>query len=61
MKQTDQHLIVVTYETRRRLLIEPEQKPDFEMAKKLQEKSFGQFLRETGMAPPEMMGKEFEE
>jgi len=29
--------------------------------KKLQQKSFMSFLRETGMLPPEMMGKDYDE
>ena len=61
LKQTDKHLIVVQYEVRKRLIIPPEWQQDPSALKKLQAKSFGSFLKETGLMPPNMMGKEYDE
>lgn len=56
IKQTDKHLVIVTYEVRTRLICPPEEKMDPETMKKVQEKSFSQFMRESGMAPENMLG-----
>ena len=49
------------YEIRQRLICPPELKQDPTTIKKLQEKSFGTFLKEAGLVPPDMMGKEYDE
>jgi len=41
LKQTDKHLIIVTYEVKKRLICPPEPSLDPTAAKKLQEQSFG--------------------
>lgn len=57
IKQTDKHLIVVTYKLRRRLFITPNQEDiysDKSLRQNLQGESFGDILQKHGLIPPDM-------
>jgi len=60
VKQTDRHLIVVTYKLRRRLIRDPTYAKDLYgegfNSKQVQGESFGDFLKKHGLVPPDMMG-----
>ena len=61
VKQTDKHLVIVTYQLRPRLICPPDIRENPEELKKYQERSFSHFLREMGMATADMVGTEEEE
>lgn len=63
IKQTDKHMIVVTYEIRKRLIETPKDALDETegQPKQMLGESFGSFLKRHGMVPPNMMGQEYDE
>ncbi len=60
VKQTDRHMIVVTYKVRRRLIETPRfARDDFKdeiKRERVENESFGDFLKKHGLVPPDMMG-----
>lgn len=61
VKRTDNHLIIVAYELRSRLIVPPTPEDNPELLMRLKPHSFGHFLKKHGMVPPNMMGEEFDE
>jgi hypothetical protein len=60
IKQTDRHLIVVTFNLRRRLIKDPQRMQDMYDEgldpRQVEGESFGDFLKRHGLVPPDMMG-----
>jgi len=52
LKKTDKHLIVITYEVRKRLVCPPNPLDDPSMIDRLSDDTFGNFLRKYNMVPP---------
>jgi hypothetical protein len=61
IKHTSSHLIVITYEIRRRLVCPPKAEEDPDFMRKTTEKTFGFFLKKHGFLPPDMMGREYDD
>jgi hypothetical protein len=61
IKQTPDHLIVVTYEIRKRLICPPNPQDNPEYIRSTTEKSFGYFMKKHGFVPPNLMGKDFDD
>ena len=58
IKQTPEHMIIVTYRLRSRLIMDPTNMADEykEEAKRYEPESFFEFLKKQGMVPPDLMG-----
>jgi hypothetical protein len=60
VKQTERHMIVVTYKVRRRLIRDPinakEEYGEEIKREGVENEGFGQFLKKHGLVPPDMMG-----
>ena len=61
IKQTDQHLIIITYVVRKRIINQPDYLNDPDLSKKIGSNSFGKFLKQAGLMPPDMQTKEYDE
>ena len=63
VKQTDRHMIVITYEIRRRFLdkIHNAAEENFEEASRASGESFTDFLRKYNLLPPNFLGPEYDE
>jgi len=61
VKKTDKHLVLVTYELRQRLIVPPTPEDNPDLITQLRPHTFGHFLKKHGLAPPNMMGNEFDE
>jgi hypothetical protein len=65
VKQTDRHMIVVTYKVRRRLIQLPVNARDEHLhaikENNIEGEGFGHFLKKHGLVPPDMMGYDEEE
>ena len=61
MKRTDKHMIIVTYELRPRLFVEPTNNDYIEWYKMLNKNSFTSWLQKQGIGPENTAGNEHEE
>jgi histidinol phosphatase-like enzyme len=58
VKQTETHLIIITYEIRKRLICPPKPEDDPGFMRKATDITFGSFLKKFGFLPPNMINKE---
>ena len=61
VKRTDKHLVLITYELRKRLIVPPSPEDNPELISSLRPNTFGYFLKKHGLVPPNMMGTEFDD
>jgi hypothetical protein len=61
VKRTDDHLVIITYETRERMVCPPDPAENPELLTRLRPHTFGHFLKKHGLVPPNMMGEEYDE